>query len=136
MKKEPTIRQIIVEMCLYWNIRADHERKTLRGFKKMNVDIDGYLSHIEPAQLIQLYRALRQAGTGTDESIRRHYDYVKRVFTYAHAQGYIQRNPCALVKLPKGRKAPIVQLSASEVQRLEAMKLSGRLQTVRDWFLF
>lgn len=136
-KSAKTIREIIVEMCHYWSIPPAHELKTRRGFKKMGVDIDSYLCHVTPGQLIELYKTLRANSRGSDESVRRHYDYVKRVFTHAHAQGYIHSNPCALVKLPRGRKAHIVQLTRHEVELIEKVVVNTlQLQRARDWFLF
>lgn len=136
-KFSKTIREIIVEMCHYWSITGADEVRTRRGFKKMGVDMDSYLCHVTPGQLIELYKSLRAKSRGSDESVRRHYDYVKRVFTYAHAQGCIRINPCALVKLPRGRKAPIVQLTRHEVELIEAVQVNTvQLQRARDWFLF
>lgn len=135
--KEKTIYATIVEMCLYWNVSGAHELKTLRNFKLITPDLDThYLSHIKPEKLIDLYSLLRDKSNGTDESVKRQFEYVRRVFKYAHAKGYIPLNPCQLVKLPKTRKARVVSLSAQELEAVEGLPVAGRLGIVRDYFLF
>ena len=137
-KPEKTIKQTIGEMCLYWNVSYAHELKTIRQFKKMITDLDrAMLTQITPDGLMRLYIRLRNESKGTDESVSRQFDYVRRVFKYAHAQGYIRLNPCQLLRLPKCKRGKIVSLTKEELTIIENAKpVSMAQQRVRDWFLF
>ncbi|MCW5907300.1 MAG: integrase catalytic domain-containing protein [Chitinophagales bacterium] len=136
-KPESNILSVVREMCLYWNIRPDHQKKTLLQFRKMIRNVSTCpIGSVTPEQLLGLFHRLRAESTGSDESVKRKFEYVKRVFKYAHARGYITQNPCLLLKLPKSRRAPIIHLCGPELKRLEQLRVCGNLQRVKDWFLF
>lgn len=137
-KQLTSILSIIRQMCLYWNVDFAHEKKTILHFKKMFADLERTgLSTVKPDDLMRLYHELRETSAGTDESVRRKFDYVRRVFKFAHAQGYIKRNPCELIKLPKCRRARINSLTLQELTRIEDFKPhTQQQQKAKDWFLF
>lgn len=132
-----SIKNIVNQMCLYWSISDEHKKKTLLQFSKIVSDLNIKLEIITPEQLMEFFLAAKAASSGTDESVRRKFDYIKRVFKYASASGYIASNPCALIKLPKSKRASIIHLNALELLNLQELETgSAVLSKAKDLFLF
>jgi len=138
MRTEPTIVQVITEMAAYWSLCRGHELKTRLQFEKLTERLQtNLLSKIKPEDLVSFYYYLRENSKGTDESVKRKFEYVRRVFKYAHARGHIKQNPCQLIKLPKSRRHSINSLSQIELRAIEQLQLQcERSRAVRDAFLF
>lgn len=67
------------------------------------------------------------------------YGYHKRVKTYisrAIHLGLINDTPYRFVRVPKGKTEEIKYITPEERDRVEALELTGSLETVRDMFIF
>lgn len=61
---------------------------------------------------------------------------VKAAFTYAFNRGKIKANPYGVYRIDKGEKKEMVFLDEQEIERIKNKELIGRLDKIRDLFLF
>lgn len=132
-----TVLEVITLMCKHYELDRGNETKTRAIFKKV-LDIEKRsICSITEQDLQLIYKALRAESKGTDESVKRRYKFARRVLNFAHAKGYIKRNPALLVKLPTSRRARIKYLPESDVQKLrELCGLPEPQQLALDCFMF
>ncbi len=90
---------------------------------------------VELMHVITFQNRLRESGKEQSTIYNYHYR-VRCAFALAFSRGKIKANPYAGFKLKKGEKDEIVYLNDSELEILKNKQLIGRLDRIRDLFLF
>lgn len=86
--------------------------------------------------LIELNDLLLKDGKRTVNTVYGYHKKLKKYISKLHASGMIPLNPYAQYKFPKGSNAERRPLSEEELLRIRQLPLKGKLEQVRDLFIF
>jgi site-specific recombinase XerD len=137
MKNSPQLMQVVREISLTFCLhrhQENHLRYTVRDLEA----IAGIKSvkDYTPIDISRLLHYWLEKGATVD-TLARKFRFCKRIFRYAQEMGYIKKNPCYTVPLPKAKVKQIVALTNQELAAIENCTVHKlTLKKVKDFFLF
>lgn len=137
MKPSPHLMDVVHELSLTFCLhrhQENHLRYTVRDLQTIAgvKPVKDYAS----ADISRLLLHWLEKGAMAD-TLTRKFRFCKRIFRFAQEMGYIKKNPCFTVRLPKAKVKSIVALSIQELEAIEICTCrSITLQKVKDFFLF
>ena len=126
-----------INHCAYTTKRYARDVEHIYNFLRLKFNtIHVPLSKINQGFAYDFWMHMKSELKWADDTVRKFVGFMRRVFTYANANGWVSTNPFLLIKNVRTKK-PILHLTETDVQNLKStIFLTEIYQETKDLALF
>ena len=139
-----TIKRVCNEFCKQYQNKVEVGEAANGTFNKYLIAIDRFIeyfgdtkeiSSIKSNDIINFKLYIKKTYNYNDTTVALYLSKIKTIITFAHNNGYITINPFANIKIGK-REKEVEYLTQDEVDIIAHHHFIGRLENIRDLFIF
>uniref|UniRef100_UPI003A8B0CB2 phage integrase SAM-like domain-containing protein n=1 Tax=Alistipes sp. TaxID=1872444 RepID=UPI003A8B0CB2 len=139
-----TIKRVCNEFCKQYQNKVEVGEAANGTFNKYLIAIDRFIeyfgdtkeiSSIKSNDIINFKLHIKKTYNYNDTTVALYLSKIKTIITFAHNNGYITINPFANIKIGK-REKEVEYLTQDEVDIIAHHQFIGRLENIRDLFVF